>query len=159
VAVAAPGRAFVSDRIAANLGGAIPFAEPEPEEVAGALAAALAGHEGPLLLVAPDVPRLDAALAAAALGDVAAGCVFSFAPATDARPFLIALAQATPASLALVGGRDRHRDEIFAAAVALGGEIGLLRSERRVVTPADAQALALDPLVPPPHRTLATAAR
>jgi glycosyltransferase A (GT-A) superfamily protein (DUF2064 family) len=156
VRVAAPGRALISDRVeGAAVEGARPFAEPEPERAAAALGEALAEHRGPVLLVAPDVPRLDPGLAAAALDDLASGCALSFAPATDARPFLLALRAATPESLALVGGRDRRRDEVFAAAMALGGEVGLLRSERRVVTPADARALALDPLVPSELRDLA----
>lgn len=115
----------------------------------------LADHSGPAVFVAPDVPRLDAWLAEAALGDLAAGCVLSFAPATDARPFLVALAAPRPEALALVALGDQRRDAFFAAALALGGEVGLLRSERRVVTPADAGALALDPLVPEPLRSLA----
>lgn len=126
-----------------------------PDEVVAALGERLAGHRGPVVLVAPDVPRLDDALAAAALGDLAAGCTLSFAPATDAKPYLLALPGARPEGLALVGGRDRRREAVFAEAMALGGEVGLLWSERRVVTPADARALALDPLVAEPLRSLA----
>lgn len=107
--------------------------------------------------MAPDVPRLDDALAAAALSDIAAGCVLSFAPATDARPYLIALSSPRPELLALFEG-GRRRDEIFAEATALG-EVGLLRSERRLVTPEDARALALDPLAPAELRALAAAHR
>jgi hypothetical protein len=136
-AVAAEGRAYVTD------------AEP------AALAELLAGHEGPLIVVAPDVPRLDAALAHAALSDLAAGCVLSFAPATDAKAYLLAFADTRPEALALLSARDRRREALFAEAMALGDEVGLLRSERRVVTPADARALALDPLVPEPLRLLA----
>ncbi|MFL5845892.1 MAG: hypothetical protein ACJ762_14485 [Solirubrobacteraceae bacterium] len=115
----------------------------------------LAGHAGPVVLVAPDVPRLDDELAAAALSDIAAGCVLSFAPATDGKPYLLAFADARPEALALLTGADRRREALFAEAMALGDEVGLLRSERRVVTPADARALALDPLVPEPLRSLA----
>ncbi|MDX6665791.1 MAG: hypothetical protein QOG68_1997 [Solirubrobacteraceae bacterium] len=155
-ATAGPGLAFASTAVeGAGAAGTQPFAEPGPEAVAAALGDLLAGHDGPVILVAADVPRLDAALAAGALGDIAAGCALAFAPATDARPFLLALAAPTPEALALVGGRDRHRDEVFAAAMALGGEVGLLRSERRLVTPADARALALDPLAPAALRALA----
>jgi hypothetical protein len=132
-----------------------PFSEPAPEDAAAALAEALDGHEGPVLLVGPDVPRLDDDLAAAALGDLAAGSGFAFAPATDGRPFLLALARADAQHLALVGGRDRHRDEVFALAAGLGGDVGLLRSARRLVTPADARALAVDPVVAKDLRDLA----
>lgn len=135
--VAGEERAFVSDA--------------GPDE----LGELLADHTGPVVFVAPDVPRLDAALAHAALGDLAAGCVLSFAPATDGTPFLLAFADPRPEALALLAGRGRRREALFAEAMALGDEVGLLRSERRVVTPADARALALDPLVPEPLRALA----
>jgi hypothetical protein len=149
VAAASPGIAFASARVpAALVEGATAFYEPEPDGLPDALLAALASHEGPVLLVAPDVPRLDDRLAAAALGDLAAGCALTFAPATDARPFLLGLRSADPELLALVAGRGR-RDEVLAAAIELGGEVGLLRSERRLVTPGDARALAIDPLAPP----------
>jgi hypothetical protein len=140
-AVAAPGLAF--------------FPDVDGHEVVGALTDLLAGHDGPVLLVGPDVPRLDAALAEAALGDIAAGCVLSFAPATDARPFLLALADARPEALALLAPHGRSRDALFAEAMALGDEVGLLRSERRVVTPEDARALAMDPIAAPDLRALA----
>lgn len=65
----------------------------------------------------------------------------------------MALASADPQLLALFDGH-RPRDEIFAAATQLG-EVGLLRSERRLVTPEDARALALDPLAPPALLALA----
>jgi hypothetical protein len=158
VTVATPGLAFATSAVpGARVGGAVPFDEPQPEHVAGALTALLAGHAGPVLLVAPDVPRLDGALAEAALADFAAGCRLAFAPATDARAFLLALANPAPELLALIGARDRRREDVMAAVAELGGELGLLRSERRVVTPGDARALALDPLVPEELRRLAGA--
>ena len=129
---------------------------PLAAETFDELDALLAGHDGRVLLVSPDVPRLDDALAASALADLDAGCVLSFAPATDARPYLIALAAASPELLALFHG-VRKRDVIFAEATRLG-EVGLLRSERRLVTPEDARALALDPLAPPALLALARAA-
>lgn len=121
---------------------------------AAALPDHLAGHEGPVLLAAPDVPRLDPALAHGALGDLAAGCGLSFAPATDGRPFLLGFPAPSPEALALLTAAHAGRDALFAAAAALG-EIGMLRSERRLVTPADARALALDPIAPPELRALA----
>lgn len=136
-AIASPGRVHVTDADAAGL------------------AELLSDHDGPVVFVAPDVPRLDAALADAALADLAAGCVLSFAPATDAKPYLLAFADARPEALALLATGDRHRETLFAEAMAMGDEVGLLRSERRVVTPADARALALDPLVPERLRALA----
>jgi hypothetical protein len=158
VAAATPGLAFASARApAALVEGAVLFDEPEPDALPDALLAALPSHEGPVLLVAPDVPRLDDRLAAAALADLAAGCALTFAPATDARPFLLGLRSAEPELLSLVATRGR-RDEVLAAAIELGGEVGLLRSERRLVTTGDARALALDPLVPVELRRLAAGA-
>jgi hypothetical protein len=107
--------------------------------------AVLDGHAGPVLLVAADVPGLDDRLASMAFADLAAGARLAMAPATDGRPFLIALASAEPALVraAADGLPDRQ-----AAAELIGGELGLLRSERRLVTPGDARAFAVDPLTP-----------
>ena len=107
--------------------------------------AVLDGHTGPVLLVAADVPGLDDRLASMAFADLAAGARLAMAPATDGRPFLIALATAEPALVraAADGLPDRQ-----AAAELIGGELGLLRSERRLVTAGDARAFAADPLTP-----------
>ena len=107
--------------------------------------AVLDGHAGPVLLVAADVPGLDDRLASMAFADLAAGARLAMAPATDGRPFLIALARAEPALVraAADGLPDRQ-----AAAELIGGELGLLRSERRLVTAGDARAFAADPLTP-----------
>jgi hypothetical protein len=107
--------------------------------------AALRHHDGPLLLAAGDVPALDARLAAAALEDLAAGADVVWAPTTDGTPFLLGFARPDPELLDLVGGGF----EAWAGAAATrGGGLGMLRSERRLVTPADARALAADPLAP-----------
>jgi hypothetical protein len=107
---------------------------------------ALDGVAGPVLLVAPDVPGLDDRLAEAALADLAEGAQLAMAPATDGRPFLVALARPDPGLVlaAADGLPDRQ-----AAAELIGGELGLLRSERRLVSPGDARAFAADPLTPP----------
>jgi hypothetical protein len=106
----------------------------------------VAGHGGPVLLVAPDVPGLSEHHAAAALDDLADGLDIAFAPATDGRPFLIALATLDRELLATA---DSSFEELAATIRARDGGLGLLRSERRLVTPADARALAADPLAPP----------
>ena len=113
---------------------------------ATAAVGALEGHDGPVLLVAPDVPGLDDRLAGAALADLAAGAMLAMAPATDGRPFLVALARADAdlVRAAAAGLPDRQ-----AAAELIDGDLGLLRSERRLVTPGDARAFAADPLTPP----------
>jgi hypothetical protein len=127
----------------------------ERSAAAPAEAVAQLDHSGPLLLVAPDVPHLHPGLAPAALGDIAAGCAMSFAPGTEGRPYLLAFPSPTAPAVALLSAEDRHRDSLFAAAIGLG-EIGMLRSERRLVTPDDALALAIDPLAPPVLRELAS---
>jgi hypothetical protein len=113
---------------------------------AAAAVDALRSHEGPVLLVAPDVPGLDDRLAEAALADLRAGANLAMAPATDGRPFLVALATADPALVEQAAGGLQDRE---AAAALVGGEFGLLRSERRLVSPGDARAFSADPLTPP----------
>ncbi len=108
-------------------------------------AAALRGQDGPVLLVAHDVPALDARHAAAALDDLAEGCDVVYAPSIDGSPFLLALARPNPELLDLLGAGF---DALAAAATAHGGGIGMLRAERRLVSPADARALAADPVAP-----------
>ena len=108
-------------------------------------AAALRGHDGPVLLIADDVPALDRAHATTALEDLRHGLDVVFAPSTDSSPFLLALHGPDPELFDLLG----EGFEVLAAAAAdRGGGIGMLRSERRLVTPADARALAADPLAP-----------
>jgi hypothetical protein len=108
------------------------------------------------VLVAPDVPGLDAALAEAVAGDLAAGCDIVLGAAHDARPYLVGLATLTPAGLALADGA--FEDGVLAAvaraqADSAGGPgsslLGLVRSERRLASAGDVRALALDPLAPP----------
>jgi hypothetical protein len=122
-AAAAPDRAFEATTVAAAV-------------------AALDGHDGPLLLVAPDVPGLDVGLTAAALEDLEAGAGIVVGPATDGSPYLVALPSADADRLALV---ELGREQLFAEVAGLEGGMGMLRCERRLVSPADARALAADP--------------
>jgi hypothetical protein len=126
-------------------------------EVGGSdeLAEALAGRVGPVLLVAPDVPGLADAHCVAALDDLGAGVLLSSGASGDGTPFLVALARPEPALVALVGAPF---DEVAAGAVALGGELGMLRTERRLTSVADARAVRVDPLAPPELRALLAAA-
>lgn len=108
-------------------------------------AAALAEHSGPLLLVAADVPGLLLQHAEAAMSDLAEGAEVVFAPTTDGSPFLLALPRVDSTLL------DRLAEgfEVLAqAAGERGGGIGMLGSERRLVSAADAHALAADPAAP-----------
>jgi hypothetical protein len=118
------------------------------------LAGALAGRTGPVLLVGPDVPALSAHHLSAARDDLAAGVLFTSAPSGDGTPFLIALARPEPELLALVGAPF---EEIASTAVALGGELGMLRAERRLASLADARAVRADPLAPAELRDLLAA--
>jgi hypothetical protein len=103
------------------------------------------GHEGPVLLVAPDVPGLDAALARDALEDVAAGVAVTTGMTHDGSPYLVGLARADDE---LLGSIAQGFEPLVAGLHARGAALGLLRSERRLATAADARALALDPATP-----------
>jgi hypothetical protein len=111
----------------------------------GAAAAALHGHHGPVLLVSWDVPALDAGLAEAALADLAAGALATVGVATDGQAFIVGFARADPDLIELAGAGF---DALVAAAQAEDAELGMLRHERRLVSPGDARALAADPLAP-----------
>lgn len=113
----------------------------------GAAEAAVYGHQGPLLLAAPDVPGLDLAVARAALADLEAGSAMSVGTTHDARPYLVALPRVEPDLVAAAGAS--FPGGVLASFAERGVEFGLLRSERRLRSPADARALALDPLAPP----------
>jgi hypothetical protein len=111
---------------------------------------ALAGDDA-LILVAPDVPALGAAHAAAIRSDLAAGVLLSSAATGDGTPFLMALSTADPELLGLVGAPF---NDLVAAAMARGGELGMLRAERRLSSIGDGHALLADPLTPPELRAL-----
>jgi len=143
VAVAALRRELAARarRWAAAAAPAVAFEATSP----GAALAALAGHEGPVLLVAPDVPGLDGRLAASALADLAGGAAMTFGPSMDGSPYLLGLPRADDG---LQEAFDGGFDAAAARARKDGSELAMLRSERRLVTPADARALAADPRAP-----------
>ncbi|MCW3013079.1 MAG: hypothetical protein JWO02_171 [Solirubrobacterales bacterium] len=116
---------------------------------ADAALAALAGHDGPVAFVAPDVPGIDETLSQALYGDLADGVGMTFAPTYDASPFLLATPTVDAELLMLAGQRGAGgRDAMFAAVAARNVPIGMLRSERRLATAADARAAAADPRTP-----------
>jgi hypothetical protein len=120
------------------------------------LPALLGDHDGPVFLVGADVPALGPQHLQAARSDLEDGVLATLAPATDGRPFLVALAE--PDAGLLAAACDG-----FAALGPLvrdrGGAVGLLRSERRLQTLGDARALLADPTAPPDLVALLRAAR
>ena len=118
-------------------------------------ARAVAGHDGPVLLVAPDVPALSAVHLAAVRDDLADGVLLSSAATGDGTPFLVALSHPEPELLALVGAPF---NDILTTAARLGGTLGMLRAERRLSSVGDARALQADPITPPDLRALLTPA-
>jgi glycosyltransferase A (GT-A) superfamily protein (DUF2064 family) len=156
------GTAFVAVEPADAIADVAALAPPETELLAPAqpalddrLAAAtvdvLGRRSGPLLVVGTDLPALARMHAAAALGDLAAGCDMALGPALDGGGYLVALDAPRPDLLALSAELWASRDVMgltFAAARRLGLEVGLLRPERRLDTPHDARAVLADPLFP-----------
>lgn len=101
-----------------------------------------------MLLVAADVPGLDERLAAQALADLRDGAGAVVAPSTDGSPFLFGLPTLDLELLDLMIGADTLDvgfGTIVAAAAERGDGLGMLRAERRLVSAADARALAADP--------------
>lgn len=133
-------------RWAASLAGRDGHGAYEANSVDAALAA-LEGHVGPVVLVAPDVPGLDGELAEAVRGDLADGVGITFAPTYDASPFLIAMPSVDHELITLAGTHTK-RDELFTAVGSRGVPVGMLRSERRLASAADARAAAADPQTP-----------
>lgn len=125
--------------------------EPLQLRAADELPAALGDHDGPVVLVAPDVPALGEHHLAAARDDLAAGVLLSSAATGDGSSFLMVLSAADPELLAAVGAPF---NDVLGLAAARGGELGMIRAERRLTTLGDARALAVDPLTPPDLRAL-----
>ena len=110
-----------------------------------AAAIALDGHAGAVVLVAPDIPALGPELARAVLGDLGAGTGLAVGSAHDARPYIVVLS--TP-DCTLIECAGDGWEELLGAAAERALPVAMLRPERRLASPADARALALDPLAP-----------
>jgi uncharacterized protein len=118
--------------------------------LADAVARVFARNDGPLLIVWPDLPRLRADHATAAIGDLAEGCQVVLGPAIDGGFYLIALNRPLPKLFALPENVWRSSDAMtlaVAAAREAGLEIGILRAERALHRPADVRAALADPLL------------
>ncbi|WCB92389.1 hypothetical protein DSM104299_01082 [Baekduia alba] len=125
----------------------------EPLELAdgAAVAAALGDHDGPLVMVASDVPALGLQHLEAVRGDLAAGVLLSTAATGDGTPFLVALSRPEPDLLGLIGAPF---SDLLAAAAGHERELGMVRAERRLASIADARAVQADPLTSPALRAL-----
>jgi glycosyltransferase A (GT-A) superfamily protein (DUF2064 family) len=119
--------------------------------VADAAARVFVHHDGPLLIVWPDLPRLREDHASGALDDLEAGCDVVLGPAIDGGFYLIGISRPLPRLFALPERAWRSPDAMtigLAAARDAGLEIGLLRAERALHRPADVRAALADPLLP-----------
>ena len=120
--------------------------EPLPD----AITRVFAGHDGPLLIVWPWLAQLRPEHAVGALGDLEAGCDLVLGPVIDGGLYLLGLARPLPALLAIPEARWESRDVMtigFATARDAGLEVGILRAERALRTPADIRAALADPLL------------
>ena len=108
----------------------------ERVEVVDAIRAA---GPGPLVVLPAICPRLGCRHVEAALADLAGGCDVAYGPTLEGDWYLAALA--APRAELLTGSP-------FTAAREHAVEVGLLRHERALRTPADAAACLADPLTP-----------
>lgn len=119
-------------------------------KLANAAVRALAGGDGPLLVVWPDLPNWCREHAESALGDLRAGCALSVGPVFDGGFYLLALARPLSALLGLPERTWRSPEAlatVLAAAHEAGAETGLLRPERGLHSPEDVRAALADPLL------------
>jgi glycosyltransferase A (GT-A) superfamily protein (DUF2064 family) len=111
------------------------------------------GHDGPLLIAWPDLPRFHAEVARAALDDLKAGCDVALGPAFDGGFYLVAVSRPLPALFGLPEQVWRSADAMtmgLTAARESGLEVGILRAERALHRPADVRAALVDPTLPEP---------
>lgn len=109
-----------------------------------------AGHR-PVVVIGTDVPTLTPGRLAAAFGALAAGHDVVFGPALDGGYYLAGLSRPLPGLFALdpaLWGGGTVLAASLAAARRLGLRAGLLPALRDLDTPADAQVLLGDPLLP-----------
>ena len=142
------------DEVAAHAPGATLFSQEGGDlgaRLADATSRVLAERGGPLLTVGTDLPTLRARHASAALDDLAAGCDVSIGPAADGGYYLVALREPQPALFDLppeAWSGPQVFELTIAAARRAGLELGMLRLEIDLDTPADARWLLLDDALP-----------
>jgi rSAM/selenodomain-associated transferase 2/rSAM/selenodomain-associated transferase 1 len=109
------------------------------------------GHR-PVVVIGTDAPTLTSGLLNRAFGELARGCAAVFGPALDGGYYLVGLCRPAQELFALdpcVWGSDRVLAASLAAARRAGLDARLLPTLRDLDTPADAEALLADPLLPP----------
>jgi uncharacterized protein len=119
--------------------------------VADAAARVFARHDGPLLIVWPDLPRLRGEHASGALSDLGAGCDVVLGPAIEGGLYLIGISRPVPKLFALPEQTWRSPDAMTIGLAAIRDaqlEVGILRVERALHRPADVRAALADPLLP-----------
>jgi uncharacterized protein len=151
-AAAAPGAAYVAvtpaDRVAEVAALLPPGVTAIPGEDGGPAAAIARVGRAPLLVAGAECPRLGPAHARAALDDLAAGCDLVFGATLDGGWYLAALREPRPELLAVASERFGGLGPVLRRARELDAEVGMLRHERVLATPADAAAMLADPLLP-----------
>jgi glycosyltransferase A (GT-A) superfamily protein (DUF2064 family) len=119
------------------------------DRLADATREVFASHDGPLLVVWPCLPRLRPEHATGAIGDLAARCDVVLGPVIDGGLYLLGLARPIPALSSLLEEQWRGPDAMTSAlttAREAGLEVGLLRAERALQSPADVRAALVDPM-------------
>jgi uncharacterized protein len=110
------------------------------------LAAAVERMDGPVVVIGTSMPTLGTFHADAVRSDFAAGVDVAVGPSHDGGWYLIALAEPSRELFALPAGAWEGAN-VFTAllgrAAELRLEVGMLRGERKLETPADADALLL----------------
>lgn len=121
------------------------------ESLTGAVKRVLADAGGaPLLVIWPVLPQWRPEHAEAVLDDLGAGCEASVGPVFDGGLYMLALAHALPALLALPAERWEGPGAMGAVLGTLneaGVGVGLLRAERALRRVADVRAAVADPLL------------
>lgn len=132
--------------VAAEAGAGVEVWEDVAPQAAAERAFAVFG--GPVLLARAEMPRLREGHARAALLDLDEGADVAFGPSHGGGWYLVALAAPHPELL-----EADTVAECLGVAGRLGLEVGLLRMERDLTSPEDAEALLVDPIVPLEVRT------
>jgi glycosyltransferase A (GT-A) superfamily protein (DUF2064 family) len=109
------------------------------------------GTPGPVIIVGTSLPGLAGYHAAAATGDLRAGCEVVLGVAIGGGLYLLGLREPRPELFDLLDGEyDGEATRRHARRITddLALEVGMLHYERALVTPMDARAVLADPLAP-----------